>query len=145
MKIGVIQDDSIFVELLQRCKEMKDQEKRVKTETKKLTDQVKTEFQSRDINEYNVPGICCVKCTEVEKTSMNEEKLIDILTSIINAQKDVQVVDILKQCIEYKPCINEKKVQQLIYQGFLNIEDIAPAMETSIQTRLTFSKSKKED
>lgn len=145
MKIGVIQDDSTFVELLQRCKEMKDQEKRVKTETKKLTDQVKTEFQSRDINEYNVPGICCVKCTEVEKTSMNEEKLIDILTSIINTQKDVQVADSLKQCIEYKPCINEKKVQQLIYQGLLNIEDIAPAMETSIQTRLTFSKSKKED
>ena len=145
MNIGVIQDDSTFVELLQRCKEMKDQEKEVKAETKKLTDEVKTEFQSRDINEYNVPGICCVKCTEVEKTSMNEEKLIDILTSIINTQKDVQVADSLKQCIEYKPCINEKKIQQLIYQGLLNIEDIAPAMETSIQTRLIFSKSKKED
>ena len=145
MKIGVIQDDSTFVELLQRCKEMKDQEKRVKAETKKLTDQVKTEFQSRDINEYNVPGICCVKCTEVEKTFMNEEKLIDILTNIIKAQKDIEVADSLKQCIEYKPCINEKKVQQLIYQGLLNTEDIATAMETSVQTRLTFSKPKKED
>lgn len=145
MKIGVIQDDYTFVELLQRCKDMKDKERVIKTETKKLTDQVKTEFQSRDINEYNVPGVCCVKCTEVEKTSMNEEKLIDILTNLINAQNDVQVADSLKQCIEYKPCINEKKVQQLIYQGLLNVEDIAPAMETSIQTRLTFSKSKKED
>ncbi len=145
MKIGVIQDDFTFVKLLQRCKEMKDKEKSIKTETKKLTDQVKTEFQSRDINEYDVPGVCCVKCTEVEKTSMNEEKLIDILTNIINAQTDVQVADSLKQCIEYKPCINEKKVQQLIYQGLLNIEDIAPAMETSVQTRLTFSRYKKED
>lgn len=145
MKIGVIQNESAFVELIQRCKEMKDQEKRVKTETKKLTDEVKTEFKSRDINEYNVPGVCCVKCTEVEKTSMNEEKLIDILNSIINTQKDTEVADSLKQCIEYKPYINEKKVQQLIYQGFLNTEDIAPAMETSIQTRLTFSKPKKED
>ena len=145
MKIGVIQDDFTFVKLLQRCKEMKDKEKSIKTETKKLTDQVKTEFQSRDINVYEVPGVCCVKCTEVEKTSMNEEKLIDILTNIINAQTDVQVADSLKQCIEYKPCINEKKVQQLIYQGLLNIEDIAPAMETSVQTRLTFSRYKKED
>jgi hypothetical protein len=145
MKIGVIQDESTFVELLQRCKEMKDQEKEIKATTKKLTDQVKTEFQSRDINEYNVPGVCCVKCTEVEKTSMNEEKLIDILTNIINTQKDTEVADSLKQCIEYKPCINEKKVQQLIYQGLLNTEDIAPAMETSVQTRLTFSKPKKED
>lgn len=145
MKIGVIQDDFTFVKLLEKCKEMKDQEKEVKTATKKLTDQVKTEFKSRAINEYDVPGICCVKCTEVEKTSMNEDKLIDILTSIIDAQRDEIVADSLKQCIEYKPCINEKKVQQLIYQGLLNVEDIAPAMETSIQTRLTFSKPKKED
>lgn len=145
MKIGVIQNESAFVKLLQKCKEMKDQEKEVKATTKKLTDQVKTEFKSRDINEYNVPGICCVKCAEVEKTAMNEEKLIDILTNIINAQTDVQTADSLKQCIEYKPCINEKKVQQLIYQGLLNTEDIAPAMETSIQTRLTFNKPKKED
>lgn len=145
MKIGAIQNESAFVKLLQKCKEMKDKEKEVKAATKKLTDQVKTEFKSRDINEYNVPGICCVKCAEVEKTAMNEEKLIDILTNIINAQTDVQTADSLKQCIEYKPCINEKKVQQLIYQGLLNIEDIAPAMETSIQTRLTFSKPKKED
>ena len=144
MKIGVIQDDFTFVKLLERCKEMKDQEKEVKAETKKLTDQVKTEFKSRGINEYNVPGSCCVKCTEVERTSINEEQLVDILTKIIDAQKDIQVADSLKQCIEYKPSVNEKKVQQLIYQGLLNVEDIAPAMETSIQTRLTFSKPKKE-
>lgn len=145
MKIGVIHDEFKFVKLLERCKEMKDQEKEVKATTKKLTDQVKTEFKSRDINEYNVPGVCCVKCTEVEKTAMNEEKLIDILLTIINAQKDTEVADSLIHCIEYKPIINEKKVQQLIYQGILNIEDIAPAMETSVQTRLTFSKPKKED
>lgn len=145
MKIGVIQNESAFVKLLQKCKEMKDQEKEVKATTKKLTDQVKTEFKSRDINEYDIPGVCCVKCTEVEKTSMNEEKLIDILLTIINAQKGTEVADSLIHCIEYKPCINEKKVQQLIYQGLINVEDIAPAMETSIQTRLTFSKPKKED
>lgn len=144
MKIGVIQDEYKFVKLLERCKEMKDQEKEVKAETKKLTDEVKTEFKSRAINEYNVPGVCCVKCTEVEKTSMNEDMLLDIITTISNAQKDEQTAQLISQCIEYKPCINEKKVQQLIYQGFLNVEDIAPAMETSIQTRLTFSKPKKE-
>ena len=144
MKIGVIQDEYKFVKLLERCKEMKDQEKEVKAETKKLTDEVKTEFKSRAINEYNVPGVCCVKCNDVERTSVNEEKLIDILTKLIDAQRDETVVDSLKQCIEYKPCINEKKVQQLIYQGLLNVEDIAPAMETSVQTRLTFSKPKKE-
>lgn len=144
MKIGVIQDEYKFVKLLERCKEMKDKEKEVKAETKKLTDEVKTEFKSRAINEYDIPGVCCVKCNDVERTSINEDMLINIITTISNAQKDVQVADMIKQCIEYKPCINEKKVQQLIYQGLLNVEDIAPAMETSIQTRLTFSKPKKE-
>lgn len=91
MKIGVIQDEYKFVKLLERCKELKDQEKEVKAETKKLTDKVKTEFKSRAINEYNVPGVCCVKCNDVERTSVNEEKLIDILTKIIDAQRDETV------------------------------------------------------
>lgn len=145
MKIGVIQGEFKFAKLLERCKEMKDQEKEIKAETKKLTDLVKTEFKGRGISQYNVPGVCCVKCTEVEKTSINEDKLLDIITTISKAQKDAQTADMLRQCIEYKPCINEKRVQQLIYQGILNVEDIAPASETRIETRLTFSKPKKED
>lgn len=145
MKIGTVESQNNFETILRRCNELKEKEKIIKSETKKLVDDVKTKFESLGLNEYNIPGEFCVKCTEVEKTSMNEEKLIDILTNIINTQKDTEVADSLKQCIEYKPCINEKKVQQLIYQGLINTEDIAPAMETSVQTRLTFSKPKKED
>lgn len=145
MKIGNIESQNYFETILRRCNELKEKEKVIKTETKKLVDDVKLKLESLGLSEYNMPGEFCVKYSKVEKTAMNEEKLIDILTNIINAQTDVQVADSLKQCIEYKPCINEKKVQQLIYQGLLNTEDIAPAMETSVQTRLTFSKPKKED
>lgn len=144
MKIGTVESQNNFETILRRCNELKEKEKIIKSETKKLVDAVKTKFESLGLNEYNIPGEFCVKCSKVEKTSMNEDKLIGILNNLSKLETDDRLAESVKSCIEYKPTINEKKVQQLIYQGIINVEDIAPAMETTTQTRLTFGKPKKE-
>ena len=141
MKIGTVESQNNFETILRRCNELKEKEKIIKSETKKLIDDVKTKFESLGLNEYNIPG---EKCSKVEKTSMNEDKLIDILINLSKLETDDRLAESVKSCIEYKPTINEKKVQQLIYQGIINIEDIAPAVETTTQTRLTFGNPRKE-
>ena len=88
-----------------------EKEKIIKSETKKLIDDVKTKFESLGLNEYNIPGEFCVKCSKVEKTSMNEDKLIGILNNLSKLETDDRLAESVKSCIEYKPTINEKKVQ----------------------------------
>lgn len=144
MKIGTVESQNNFETILRRCNELKEKEKIIKSETKKLVDDVKAKFESLGLNEYNIPGEFCVKCSKVEKTSMNEDKLIGILNNLSKLETDERLAESIKSCIEYKPTINEKKVQQLIYQGIINIEDIASAVETTTQTRLTFGNPRKE-
>lgn len=143
MKIGTTGSQKNLEEMIIRCHDAKEKEKAINKITSDLSKKIKNELLSQGLSEFNVPEVCCVKCSESTSDSVNEEKLITIITKLIKDEQAPEVAESLKSCIEYIPAINEKRVQQLIHQGIINIEDIAPAMETKVTTRLTFSKPKK--
>ena len=50
--------------------------------------------------------------------------------------------DALKSCLLVKTVVDEDKIQELIYKGFISIEDIQPAVIEKSYTRLTIKEVK---
>lgn len=131
-----------FEVMLKNCKELKDQQKLIEKQTNTLVKNIKDQFLLQGIEEYNIPGVLKASCKKTISTKINEKKLVDILINISNQQTSPEIAERVKSCVEYVPTVNETKVQELIYEGILNTEDIEPAVEQSTTTRLTFGKSK---
>lgn len=107
-----------FERNIYRLKTLKADKKELDKQMKALEGRIKDEFAARGVDRVDYETIGQgLQYTTVNKTSMDEDKLISIL-------RELGAYD----CIELKPTVNEDKVQELIYKGIINIEDIAPAM-----------------
>ena len=116
--------------------------KRLKTSEKELTNQIKEELGEQGLETKILKDINMkVTCKEVVKTEINEDALIKIITELIdNADEDLK--DELVKCLVVKTVIDEDKVQELIYKGFISVEDIQPAVIEKSYTRLTIKEVK---
>ncbi|MGM9544220.1 MAG: hypothetical protein ACI3T9_04490 [Romboutsia timonensis] len=107
-----------FERNIYKLKTLKADKKELDKQMKALEGRIKEEFDARGVDRVDYETIGQgLQYTTVDKTSMDEDKLISIL-------RELGAYD----CIELKPTVNEDKVQELIYKGIINIEDIAPAM-----------------
>lgn len=104
--------------------------RRQRTEIKKELDEVepliKEELESQGIDKMSFPDLGVkISYSKVNKSVMDEDKLISIVQRLIAS--DSEFTEDIKECIEYKPIINEQKLQELIYKGIVDINDIEPA------------------
>lgn len=104
--------------------------RRQRTEIKKELDEVepliKEELESQGIDKMSFPDLGVkISYSKVNKSVMDEDKLISIVQGLIAG--DSEFTEDIKECIEYKPIINEQKLQELIYKGVVDINDIQPA------------------
>lgn len=104
--------------------------RRQRTEIKKELDEVepliKEELESQGIDKMSFPDLGVkISYSKVNKSVMDEDKLISIVQRLIAS--DSEFTEDIKECIEYKPIINEQKLQELIYKGVVDINDIQPA------------------
>lgn len=128
---------------VQELNSVKSDLKALKTSEKALTEEIKQELagqglESKILSDINMK----VTCKEVTKTEINEDALIKIITELISNTRNKDLKDELNKCLVIKTVIDEDKVQELIYKGFISIETIQPAVIEKSYTRLTIKEVK---
>ena len=113
---------SILSVLLGQAVAAKEELKRAKEKEKQLTEQVKILLDEEGITKDTI-GDIKVTYTTCTKSSMNEDKLLAIVKQLAQEQPE------LLKCIETKEVINEGVLEELIYNGFITVDDIQPAYE----------------
>ena len=121
--------------LLGQAVTAKEELKRVKEKEKQLTDQVKVLLDEEGITKDTI-GDIKVTYTTCTKSSMNEDKLLAIVKQLAQEQPEVL------KCIETKEVINEGVLEELIYNGFITVDDIQPAYEEKQYKTLKLKKVK---
>ncbi len=128
---------------VQELNSVKSDLKALKTSEKVLTDQIKQELAGQGLESKLLDDINMqVTCKEVTKTEINEDALIKIITKLISSTRNPDLKDELRKCLVVKTVIDEDKVQELIYKGFIDLETIQPAVVEKSYTRLTIKEMK---
>ena len=122
-----------FERAIYKLKMLRQEKKDIEKDIKVLEAKLKEEFDARgtDRADYETIGQG-LQYTTVNKTSMDEDILINILNELS-----------IQDCIEMRPTVNEEKVQELIYKGLLSVDDISPAVIDKSYKVLKFVKLKK--
>ena len=121
--------------LLGQAVAAKEELKRAKEKEKQLTEQVKVLLDEEGITKDTI-GDIKVTYTTCTKSSMNEDKLLAIVKQLAQEQPE------LLKCIETKEVINEGVLEELIYNGFITVDDIQPAYEEKQYKTLKLKKVK---
>ena len=112
--------------LIVKVKNLKDQKSLIEKDLKKDEPELKQELEGLGITKKQFPNSKLkISYNTVHRASMNSDKLLVILKNLSNAKTDFSKD--IEECIEYKPYVNEEKVQDLIYKGIIPIEDIQEA------------------
>lgn len=107
--------------LIDSYKDSKDNENNFKKLSKDLGDQIKSEFESRKIDKFaSDKYVATVSITQ--KESINQDRAIIIL-------KDNLSNDQLDQVIKTKEYIDEDALEKLIYNGEVQADLLASAIE----------------
>lgn len=129
--------------VVQELNSVKSDLKALKTSEKALTEEIKQELAGQGLESKLLSDINMkVTCKEVTKTEINEDALIKIIGNLIDSAKNDDLKDALKSCLLVKTVVDEDKIQELIYKGFISIEDIQPAVIEKSYTRLTIKEVK---
>ena len=122
-----------FERAIYKLKMLRQEKKDIEKDIKVLEAKLKEEFDARgtDRVDYETIGQG-LQYTTVNKTSMDEDILINILNELS-----------IQGCIEMRPTVNEEKVQEMIYKGLLSVDDISPAVIDKSYKVLKFVKLKK--
>lgn len=128
---------------VQELNSVKSDLKALKTSEKTLTEEIKQELAGQGLEAKILSDINMkVTCKEVTKTEINEDALIKIIGDLIESTNNDDLKDALKSCLLVKTVVDEDKIQELIYKGFISIEDIQPAVIEKSYTRLTIKEVK---
>lgn len=128
---------------VQELNSVKNDLKALKTSEKTLTEEIKQELVGQGLEAKILSDINMkVTCKEVTKTEINEDALIKIIDDLIDSTNNDDLKDALKSCLLIKTAVDEDKVQELIYKGFISIETIQPAVIEKSYTRLTIKEVK---
>ena len=128
---------------VQELNSVKSDLKALKTSEKALTEEIKQELAGQGLEAKILSDINMkVTCKEVTKTEINEDALIKIIGHLIDSANNDDLKDALKSCLLVKTVVDEDKIQELIYKGFISIEDIQPAVIEKSYTRLTIKEVK---
>ena len=121
--------------LIDSYKNSKDNENEYKKLSKDLGDQIKSEFESRKIDKFaSDKYVATVSITQ--KESINQDRAIIIL-------KDNLSDDQLDQVIKTKEYIDEDALEKLIYNGEVQADLLASAIEKGKPTATLRIKDKK--
>lgn len=137
-----IETEKEFLELLpilaQNNADLGELNKQVKEDKNGL----KEYMLAQDIESAEAGG-WTVTCSESKKTSMDEPKLLEIIQELIKNAKGLDK-EAFQNLIVMKPTINEKLLEDLIYDERIKKELIEPAVIESVTDTLRFKKAKKK-
>ena len=127
--------------LIVKVKNLKDQKSLIEKDLKKVEPELKQELEGLGITKKQFPNSKLkLSYVTVYKSSMNSDKLLAIIKNLVITKTDFSKD--IEECIEYKPYVNEEKVQDLIYKGIISIEDIQEAYEDKSYKQLRITNIK---
>lgn len=127
--------------LIIQVKKLKDQKTLIEKDLKIIEPELKQELEGLGITKKQFPNSKLkLSYVTVHKSSMNSDKLLAIIKNLVITKTDFSKD--IEECIEYKPYVNEEKVQDLIYKGIISIEDIQEAYEDKSYKQLRITNIK---
>ena len=79
-----------------------------------------------------------------EKTTMNQEKLLETIKSLIKKTKDKETKDKIKSCIKKVEVVDEYVLEELIYNDIISDDSLSDCVETTTTYTLRCNKVKKD-
>lgn len=112
---------------------IREQLKKYKSLEKELTDSIKNEYEKQGITkmDYEDLGIKA-NYTEQVRTSLDEDKLVDILQDIISHTEDEQLREIIASALIPKMVVDENVLEELVMEGYISTDDILPAYSEKV-------------
>lgn len=134
-------DEKQFLEAIEEAGELNatkgDMEKQVKT----LRDALKEYMKENDIESAQGKHFSAT-FYQTERSTMNEEMLKEIIEKLVDEAETEEMCEKLSGLIEYKPAINTKLLEDMIYHGEIDQETILPAVIVSVSEGIRFGKAK---
>lgn len=130
-------------QLISQYSQSKDKEKEVKAELNELGTQLKELLLANDIQEYEFGGLK-ISYKPSEKSTVNEDKLINTIKKLARATKDKDMKAKIRAAIIKVEAIDEHHLETLIYDGTVTPEDIAECYESKTIWTLRLGKASKK-
>lgn len=130
-------------QLISQYSQSKDKEKEVKAELNKIGTQLKELLSANDIQEYEFGGLK-ISYKPSEKSTVNEDKLINTIKKLARATKDKDIKVKIRAAVIKVEAIDEHHLETLIYDGTVTPEDIAECYESKTTWTLRLGKASKK-
>lgn len=79
-----------------------------------------------------------------EKTTMNQEKLLETIKSLIKKTKDKEIKNKIKSCIKKVEVVDEYVLEELIYNDIISDDSLSDCVETTTTYTLRCNRVKKD-
>lgn len=130
-------------QLISQYSQSKDKEKEVKAELNEIGTQLKELLSANDIQEYEFGGLK-ISYKPSEKSTVNEDKLINTIKKLARATKDKDIKAKIRAAVIKVEAIDEHHLETLIYDGTVTPEDIAECYESKTTWTLRLGKASKK-
>ena len=130
-------------QLISQYSQSKDKEKEVKAELNEIGTQLKELLSANDIQEDEFGGLK-ISYKPSEKSTVNEDKLINTIKKLARATKDKDIKAKIRAAVIKVEAIDEHHLETLIYDGTVTPEDIAECYESKTTWTLRLGKASKK-
>lgn len=121
----------------------KDSEKDVKASLAELGQKLKDILTENNLEEYEYGGVK-ISYKSSERSTVNEDKLINTVKKIARVTKDKEEKARIRAAVIKVEAIDEHHLETLIYDGTIKPEDIAECYESKVTWTLRLGKIKKK-
>lgn len=134
-------DEKQFLEAIEEAGELNATKGNIEKQVKTLRDALKEYMKENDIESAQGKHFSAT-FYQTERSTMNEEMLKEIIEKLVDEAETEEMCEKLSGLIEYKPVINTKLLEDMIYHGEIDQETILPAVIVSVSEGIRFGKAK---
>ena len=137
-----IKTESEFFEAVEQAGELNADVNQKSKQVSALKTDLKNYMDENDIEQAQAGNYTATFYTS-ERTSMNEDKLVEIVQDLIDNAETEEETKRLSKLIEYKPQVNSTLLEDMIYNGELEKDLIQEAVVVSTSSGIRFSVARK--
>lgn len=136
-----LENEKQFIDAIEEAGELNATKGDMEKQIKGLRDALKDYMKENDIESAQGKHFSATFYT-TERSTMDEERLKEIIEKLVDEAETEEMCEKLSGLIEYKPVINTKLLEDMIYHGEIDQEAILPAVVVSVTEGIRFGKAK---
>lgn len=137
-----IKTEAEFFETVEQAGELNADVNQKSNQVNSMKADLKKYMDENDIEQAQAGNYTATFYTS-ERTSMNEDKLVEIVQELIDNAATEEETERLSKLIEYKPQVNSTLLEDMIYNGELDKDLIQDAVVVSTSAGIRFAVAKK--